>query len=154
MLSYRPIRMLTQCADDRCTCKPPHCCPCSAVACSARLFVTQGKAFYPTMVRDGRGLRSPINLVGAFILGALLEGLARSGDDTAWRRRARLFAGTGFCGALTTYSTFAFEISLLGKGSHLATAVGYGLGSVVGGVIAAWLGIVMAADIHRRRVHS
>lgn len=95
-----------------------------------------------------------VNLMGAFVLGSLLEGLARSGADTGWRRRARLFAGTGFCGALTTYSTFAFEISLLGKGSHLVTAVGYGLGSVVGGVIAAWLGIVLAADVHRRRVHS
>lgn len=95
-----------------------------------------------------------VNLLGAFVLGSLLEGLARSGADTGWRRRARLFAGTGFCGALTTYSTFALEISLLGKGSHLVTAVGYGLGSVVGGVIAAWLGIVLAADVHRRRVHS
>ena len=95
-----------------------------------------------------------VNLVGAFVLGALLEGLARAGDDSGWRRRARLFAGTGFCGALTTYSTFAYEISLLGKGSHVVTAVGYGLGSVVGGVIAAWLGIVVAAGIRRRRVPS
>jgi CrcB protein len=95
-----------------------------------------------------------VNLVGAFVLGALLEGLARAGDDSGWRRRARLLAGTGFCGALTTYSTFAYEISLLGKGSHVVTAVGYGLGSVVGGVIAAWLGIVVAAGIRRRRVPS
>jgi CrcB protein len=95
-----------------------------------------------------------VNLVGAVVLGSLLEGLARSGHDTGWRQRARLFAGTGFCGAFTTYSTLAFEISLLGKGSHFGMAVGYGLASVVGGTIAAWLGIVLAADIHRRRVHS
>jgi fluoride exporter len=95
-----------------------------------------------------------VNLVGAFVLGALLEGLARAGDDTGWRRRARLFAGTGFCGAFTTYSAFALEISVLGKGSHFVTAVGYGLASVVGGVIVAWLGIVLAAGVRRRRVHS
>jgi fluoride exporter len=95
-----------------------------------------------------------VNLTGAFVLGALLEGLARSGDDAGWRRRARLFAGTGFCGAFTTYSAFALEISVLGKGSHFVTAVGYGLASVVGGVILAWLGIVLADGIHRRRVRS
>jgi CrcB protein len=95
-----------------------------------------------------------VNLVGAVVLGSLLEGLARSGHDTGWRQRARLFAGTGFCGAFTTYSTLALEISLLGKGSHFGMAVGYGLASVVGGTIAAWLGIVLAADIHRRRVLS
>ncbi|HET9690947.1 MAG TPA: CrcB family protein, partial [Acidimicrobiales bacterium] len=48
-----------------------------------------------------------INLAGAFVLGALLEALVRAGDDTGWRRRARLVAGTGFCGAFTTYSTLA-----------------------------------------------
>ena len=95
-----------------------------------------------------------INLAGAFILGALLEGLARSGADTGWRQRVRLFAGTGFCGAFTTYSTLALEVSFLAKGGHIAVAVGYGLGSVVAGVIAAWLGIVSAAEVHRRRVHS
>ena len=50
-----------------------------------------------------------INLAGAFILGALLEGLARLGDDSGWRQRARLCAGTGGCGAFTTYSTLALE---------------------------------------------
>ena len=95
-----------------------------------------------------------INLAGAFILGALLEGLARSGGDTGWRQRVRLFAGTGFCGAFTTYSTLALDVSLLGKGGQIGVAVGYGLGSVVAGVVLAWLGIVSAAEVHRRRVHS
>jgi fluoride exporter len=95
-----------------------------------------------------------INLAGAFILGALLEGLARAGGDTGWRQRVRLFAGTGFCGAFTTYSTLALEVSLLGKGGgQIAVAVGYGVGSVVTGVVVAWLGIVSAAEVHRRRVH-
>jgi fluoride exporter len=93
-----------------------------------------------------------INLVGAFVLGALLEGLARFGDDSGWRQRIRLLAGTGFCGAFTTYSTLALEISLLGRGSHVGLAVAYGVASVIGGVITAWLGIVVAADVHRRRV--
>jgi CrcB protein len=95
-----------------------------------------------------------INLSGAFILGGLLEGLARLGDDSGWRRRARLCAGTGFCGAFTTYSTFALEIVLLGRHGYLGTAISYGLLSVVGGIVTAWLGIVAMASVHHRRTRA
>jgi fluoride exporter len=92
-----------------------------------------------------------INLTGAFILGALLEALARLGDDSGWRQRARLCAGTGGCGAFTTYSTFALEAVTLGRHGHVGTALGYGVVSVLAGVLTAWLGIVVAAGLHRRR---
>ena len=95
-----------------------------------------------------------INLSGAFVLGCLLEGLSRLGEDSGWRLRARLCAGTGFCGAFTTYSTFALEIVLLGRHGYLGTAVSYGLLSVVGGVITAWLGMAAMASVHRRRTRA
>lgn len=92
-----------------------------------------------------------VNLAGAFLLGALLEGLARAGEDAGWRRRARLFAGTGGCGAFTTYSTLSLEVSISATHHQLVTAVSYGVTSVVIGTLMAWLGIVTAAEVHRRR---
>ena len=50
-----------------------------------------------------------VNLVGAFVLGALIEGLALRGSDAGRRRAARLLAGTGVLGGFTTYSALAVE---------------------------------------------
>jgi CrcB protein len=44
------------------------------------------------------------------------------------------------------------EVVTLGRHGHLGTAIGYGVVSVVGGVITAWLGIVLAAAPHRRGI--
>lgn len=85
------------------------------------------------------------NLVGAFVLGALLEWLARLGPDDGWRRRARLLIGTGFCGGLTTYSTFAVEADLLVRSGDSGVAVGYVAASLVLGVVATVAGIAVAA---------
>ncbi|MDY6808934.1 MAG: fluoride efflux transporter CrcB [Actinomycetota bacterium] len=92
-----------------------------------------------------------VNLIGAFALGALLEGLALSGEDTGWRRRWRLLLGTGFCGSFTTYSSFALEMSLLSHRGAVPLAVGYGLASVIAGVACAWVGIAVAGAVLRRR---
>jgi fluoride exporter len=94
-----------------------------------------------------------INLTGAFVLGALLEGLARLGDDAGWRRTTRLTAGTGFVGAFTTYSTFAVESDLLVRGGHVAVAVAYVVVTVVLGLLTVTAGIAAAAG-GRRRVNA
>jgi CrcB protein len=47
-----------------------------------------------------------VNLLGAFILGWLLTRLA---ERTAPSRYWRFLVGTGFCGAVTTFSTFQIE---------------------------------------------
>lgn len=91
------------------------------------------------------------NLAGAFVLGGLLEFLARSGPDSGWRRRSRLSVGTGFCGAFTTYSTLAVEVDLLVRGGHDALAAGYLAASVAGGLVLTTTGIGLAAGHHRLR---
>jgi len=92
------------------------------------------------------------NLVGAGVLGALLEGLARRGPDSVGRQRARLLVGTGFCGALTTFSTLAVETDLLLRGHHIGLALAYAIASVVGGLALTSLGIAGAAGHHRYRM--
>jgi len=92
-----------------------------------------------------------VNLIGALILGALLETLSRQTTDRPWMSRLRLLAGTGFCGALTTYSTLAVEVDLLTRGHHLALAGAYALTSVGLGLLATATGIAAASTIRGRR---
>jgi fluoride exporter len=89
------------------------------------------------------------NLLGAFVLGLLLDGLARRGSDTGRRRLARLLFGTGFCGAFTTYSTMAVETDLLFRSHDIALGIVYGVASVVGGMLASALGILLATKTIR-----
>nr|WP_181445448.1 CrcB family protein [Flexivirga caeni] len=86
-----------------------------------------------------------INVVGAFVLGFLLEGLVRSGMDTGYRRLARLGIGTGVLGGFTTYSTFMVETTKL----PWALAISYVVGSLAIGALGAWLGIRTAKSLVR-----
>ena len=90
-----------------------------------------------------------INVTGALLLGALLEGLVRAGDDSGRRRVVRLLAGTGFLGAFTTYSTFSIEADLLGYGGRVGVALLYVALTVFGGLVGVVAGIIVAAG-HRR----
>jgi len=84
-----------------------------------------------------------INVVGAFLLGVLLELLTRHGPDTGWSRRARLGLGTGSLGGFTTYSALATETVTLGL-IHPGLAIGYALGTVFIGAVATTAGIWLA----------
>ena len=81
-----------------------------------------------------------VNVAGAFILGWLLTRLA---ERTAPSRHWRLFAGTGFCGALTTFSTFQIETFQLARGGHEWVAVGYAVGSLAAGMAVAVAGVLV-----------
>ncbi|MGW4858266.1 fluoride efflux transporter FluC [Kocuria palustris] len=88
-----------------------------------------------------------VNLLGAFLLGLLLEALARRGAHEAPLRHLRLLLGTGFMGGFTTYSTLAVDgAQMLGSGAP-ALGLVYLLGSVIAGAIAALAGIAVATAL-------
>jgi CrcB protein len=82
-----------------------------------------------------------VNLVGALLLGWLLTRLA---ERTAPSRYWRPLLGTGFCGALTTFSTFQVETYELARDGHTALAVAYPLVSIAAGMALAVAGVMAA----------
>lgn len=92
-----------------------------------------------------------INVIGAFVLGLLLEALVRSGADTGRRRLVRLGMGTGVLGGFTTYSTFAVETVERLTQDSLVVGLAYPVASGVLGVTAAAVGYRIA---HRLRRHG
>jgi CrcB protein len=80
-----------------------------------------------------------INVVGAFLLGVLLELLAERSTDAGWSRRIRLAVGTGGLGGFTTYSALATDTAILA--AHPGQAAGYALGTVLLGGLASAAGI-------------
>lgn len=79
------------------------------------------------------------NLGGCFAIG-VAWGLAEAG---LLGPRAALFALTGFLGAFTTFSTFSLETLVLLRGGEVGAALAYAVGSVVVGLVAVWLGMIL-----------
>ncbi|MDR5699199.1 fluoride efflux transporter FluC [Agromyces aerolatus] len=92
-----------------------------------------------------------VNVVGAFVLGVLLETLARSGPDTGRRLGARLFVGTGVLGGFTTYSALATATAELTSAGLPWWAMAYAFGTVLLGAVASVAGIAAGGVIGRRR---
>lgn len=84
------------------------------------------------------------NMLGAFLLGLLLEALAHGGRDEGRRRRLRLLLGTGFMGGFTTYSALATDSMLMFASGAVLPALGYALPTVICGALATWCGIAVA----------
>jgi CrcB protein len=81
------------------------------------------------------------NVAGAFVLGWVLTRLA---ERTAPSRGWRFFAGTGLCGALTTFSTFQIETFTFARDGHVGLAVGYPAASICAGLALAVAGVLLA----------
>jgi CrcB protein len=91
-----------------------------------------------------------VNLLGPFLLGALLQSLA-VGPETSMRRTLRLMVGTGFLGAFTSYAQLAVDtVNVFDNGQPLLAGA-YALATVVTGVCAVWLGIFITSRRQLRR---
>jgi fluoride exporter len=110
-----------------------------ALGCLARYFLSGwvyallGRGFpYGTLV---------VNVIGAFLIGLIMEFSIRSALVSPTLRTALTI---GFLGGLTTFSTFSFETFRLLEEGALLTACGNVLLSVVCCLACTWLGIVVA----------
>lgn len=81
-----------------------------------------------------------VNVTGSFILG-LLTAAASSGHVSP---HLQLLIGTGLCGALTTYSTFAYETLRLTETGAAFYAAANVIASVVAGLGSAFAGASFA----------
>jgi len=81
-----------------------------------------------------------VNIIGCFLIG-LVFGISERSNlmSPEWR----IFLTVGFCGGFTTFSTFAFDNLMLLKENSLFYFLFYASGSLVLGILAVYLGIVI-----------
>jgi CrcB protein len=84
-----------------------------------------------------------VNILASVVLG-FVTGAAVAGSAN---RHVQAFIGLGLCGALSTYSTFAFETLRLSEEGSRWVAAANAVASVVGAVGAAFLGAAVASAI-------
>jgi CrcB protein len=80
-----------------------------------------------------------INLSGSFLIGVVFALAAARGGMSPY---LRLFLTTGILGGYTTFSSFAYETYALGAEGELFKGASYAFGSVIVGVLAAYLGVL------------
>lgn len=78
-----------------------------------------------------------VNIIGCFLIGAIYGLIDR---NIIMSQEAKLLLTTGFCGGLTTFSTFSHENLLLFNGSNHLTLIIYASVSLIFGFTFAWLG--------------
>jgi len=84
-----------------------------------------------------------VNVLGSLILG-IITGAVTSGGASP---EVQLAVGTGFCGALTTYSTFSYETLRLLEGDARFFAAANIVASIVAGLGSAFLGVAISQAI-------
>ena len=87
-----------------------------------------------------------VNLLGSFLLGFIMAVYRYHGVFT---REQLLLLATGFCGALTTFSTFAYETFMLLRDAPLYGVLNI-IVSLIGGLLAVYIGYITAGVVYGR----
>ncbi len=82
-----------------------------------------------------------INIAGSLAMGVLMGWFIRQG---ATHEGLRLLIGVGLLGGFTTFSTFSFEMLVLLQRGAVGPALAYATGSVLAGLAAAVIGMMIA----------
>ena len=103
----------------------------------AVLFANQFSSVFPFATLT-------VNVVGCFLIGIIF---ALSDRGNILSPEWRVLLTTGFCGGFTTFSTFSYEsLRLLQDGEYLYVGV-YVLASVVVGLAATYVGIILIRSL-------
>jgi CrcB protein len=84
------------------------------------------------------------NIIGSMAMGLLAGWLARHGGESPFNgEQMRLFLGVGLLGGFTTFSAFSLEMMLLVERGQAASAVTYAGVSVLAGLAALYIGLIV-----------
>ena len=112
-----------------------------AIGSLCRFFISE-------FVYDYTGREFPygiltVNVVGSFLMGVLATLIVNRFElGPAWRMGILV----GFLGGFTTFSSFSLDTVQLLQGGHAVKAISYVLLSVILGVIATFLGILIVGE--------
>jgi len=95
---------------------------------------------WPTPVGAFPGATLTINVLGCAVIGVLMVLIT---EIWVAHRLVRPFLGTGVLGGFTTFSTYALDVHGMLLAHRPATAGAYLVGTVVLGLLAAWVGIAL-----------
>ncbi|RUX26993.1 fluoride efflux transporter CrcB [Mesorhizobium sp. M7A.F.Ca.US.011.01.1.1] len=84
-----------------------------------------------------------INVIGSFAMGLFIASMMRRGGSN----EVRLFVATGILGGFTTFSAFSLDFATLWERGATLPALAYALASVVGAIIALFLGLWLARSL-------
>ena len=85
-----------------------------------------------------------VNIVGGLLMGVFAELFVVKGGGS---QEFRLFLTTGLLGGFTTFSAFSLDFATLWERGATLPALGYALASVIGAIIALFLGLWLARTV-------
>lgn len=86
-----------------------------------------------------------VNMLGSFVMGVLIVLFARM---VSVPQQMQAFLTVGILGGFTTFSTFSLDVATLIERGDYTPAMLYILASVVGSIMAIFLGLVIARQLY------